>query len=363
MSNTQKIIDNTSYQDLASMSFGFPTEDEILDQAFNSFGGDGGSNDSRTSVNGAFKPLGKSEVEEGFDFVDDDFDNFLTKKSRERGRRRRELRKEGRDEGKSRKDARKDARRQAVEEIPPAKIFQNVGRAIKVGALALPRSAFLVMCRINWRGISYKLAKAFTDPKYANEKKKVKDKWNRLGGKWEKLIQNVNIGKVKKPFFCGKKCKKELLDKDFKRGFINFNSDIDFYNVAEPVSATATGVYVSMGLKIAGAIGSLISAIAIPITKSKEIKSAEKQAQNELDTLSKIEKDKIALAEKQLELATDPVTLIQNNPNLTPAQKRQAIRQTEEALGTSNKKIIKYAIMGGLVLVGLFIASKVLKNK
>ena len=52
MSNTQKIIDNTSYQDLASMSFGFPTEDEILDQAFNSFGGDGGSNDSRTSVNG-----------------------------------------------------------------------------------------------------------------------------------------------------------------------------------------------------------------------------------------------------------------------------------------------------------------------
>ena len=88
MSNTQKIIDTTSYQDLASMSFGFPIEDEILDQAFNSFGGDGGSNDSRTSVNGAFKPLGKSEVEEGFDFVDDDFDNFLTKRCKKTSSRR-----------------------------------------------------------------------------------------------------------------------------------------------------------------------------------------------------------------------------------------------------------------------------------
>ncbi len=363
MSKTQKIIDSTSYQDLASMSFGFPTEDEILDGAFNSFGGSGGTNTSRTSVNGAFKPLGNTEVEEGFDFVDDEeFDNFLTKKARDRAKRRRELRKEGRAEGKSRKEARQDARRQAVEEIPPAKIFQNVGRAIKVGALAIPRSAFLVMCRVNWRGMAWKLAKAFTDPKYASQKQKVKDKWYKLGGQWDKLIKNVNIGKVKKPFFCGKKCKKGLADKDFTKGFINFNADIDFYN-ADPVSSATIGAYVATGAKIAGAVGSLVTAVALPITKSKEIKSQEAIAKKELETLSQVEKEKIRLAERQLELASDPVTLIQNNPNLTPAQKRSAIRQTEEALGTSNKKIIKYAIMGGLVLVGLFIASKILKRK
>jgi len=361
MSRTQNIINNTSYQDLASMSFGFPTENEILDEVFNEFGGNDPSDDSRTSVNGAFKPLGKSDVEEGFDFVDDEFDNFLTKKARDRAKRRRELRREGRAEGKSRKEARQDARRQAIEEIPPAKIFQNVGRAIKVGALAVPRSAFLVIVRVNWRGMAYKLARAFTDPKYAKEKQKVKDKWNKLGGQWDKLVKNVNIGKVKKPFICGKRCKKALLEQDLKKGFVNFDADIDFSN-AEPVSATATSVYITMGAKIAGAVGSLVTAVAVPINQAKEIKSAEETERRELETLSQIEKDKIALEEKKLELASDPVVLIQNNPNLTPAQKREAIRQTEDALGTSNKKIIKYAIMGGLVLVGLYVASKIIKR-
>ena len=46
MRNTQKILDTTSYEDLASMSFGYPTEDEvmeILNNPFDSLGGDGGS--------------------------------------------------------------------------------------------------------------------------------------------------------------------------------------------------------------------------------------------------------------------------------------------------------------------------------
>ena len=75
MRNTQKILDTTSYEDLASMSFGYPTEDEvmeILNNPFDSLGGDGGSDNSRTSVNGAFKPLGNTAVEEVFDFVDDE---------------------------------------------------------------------------------------------------------------------------------------------------------------------------------------------------------------------------------------------------------------------------------------------------
>jgi len=364
MNNTQKIIDSTSYQDLASITFGFPTESDILGDAFNSFDAESDllTSDSRMSVNGSFKPLGNSVAEEGFDFVDDEYDNFLTKKARARAKKRRELRKQGRSEGLTRSEARKEARKQALEDVPYGKVFKNVTKAIKVGALALPRSAFLVILRVNWRGLAYKVGRALTDPQYAKEKKKVKAKWKSLGGDYEKLLKNVNIGKGKKPFFCGKKCKQKLAKQDLKKSFVNFDADIDFYN-AEPVSGTAIGVYVAMGAKIAGAVGSLVSAVAIPVTKMKEIKSGEEQAKKELKTLSKIEKDKIALAEKQLELASDPVLLIQNNPNLSPMEKRQAIRQTEEALGTSNKKIVKYAIVGGLALLGLFLASKIIKRK
>ena len=367
MSNTQKILDSTSYQDLASMSFGFPTEDEameLLNNSFSDFGGSGGTNTNRTSVNGAFKPLGNTEVEEGFDFVDDEeFDNFLTKKARERAKRRRELRKEGRDEGKSRKDARRDARRQAVEEIPPSEIFQKIGRGIKVGALALPRASYLSLVRINYRGQAWKLAEVMTNPNNRNKLAKVKDKWNKLGGQWDKLVKNVNIGKSKKPFFCGKKCKLKLAEGNYKKSFVNFNADSDFYN-AEPVSSIATATWVSIGSAVLGAMTSTIGIVATSKDKKRELETQEAIAKKELATLSQAEKDKIALAEKQLASANDPIKNILNNPNLSEAEKREAVKLTEEALGTSNKrKIIKYAIMGGLVLVGLLIASKVLKKK
>ena len=366
MRNTQKILDTTSYEDLASMSFGYPTEDEvmeILNNPFDSLGGDGGSDNSRTSVNGAFKPLGNTAVEEGFDFVDDEeFENFLTKKGRDRAKRRRELRKEGRAEGKSRKQARKDARRQAVEEIPPAEIFQKIGRGIKVGALAVPRGAYLSLVRINYRGQAWKLAEVMTNPNYRKKLTKLKAKWKQLGGQYDKLVKNVNIGKSKKPFFCGKKCKLKLAEGNFKKSFVNFNADSDFYNV-EPATTIGVGTWVTIGSAVLGAMTSTIGIVATSKSKKRELETQEKIAKQELATLTKAEKDKIALAEKQLASANDPIKNILNNTNLTEAQKREAVKLTEEALGTSQKrKITKYAIVGGLVLVGLFIASKVIKK-
>ena len=52
------------------------------------------------------------------------------------------------------------------------------------------------------------------------------------------------------------------------------------------------------------------------------------------------------------------------NPNLSSQEKTAAIASTEAALDKGNKrKIMKYAIIGGLVLAGIFIASKIIKNK
>ena len=59
---------------------------------------------TRTDVNGAWKPL--KPLQEGYEFIgDDQYDNFLTKK----GKERRDVKKDLRQSGLSRKDARKQA--------------------------------------------------------------------------------------------------------------------------------------------------------------------------------------------------------------------------------------------------------------
>tara|TARA_Y100001937_G_scaffold114117_2_gene163511 strand:+ start:5443 stop:6588 length:1146 start_codon:yes stop_codon:yes gene_type:complete len=378
---SEHILDNTSYQDLASMSFGFPTEDEVMDKLNNEqFESADGKEEYSTDVNGNWMPLqenGMMDFDSGFEFVDDDFDEFLTKKARARGRRRRELRKQGRAEGKSRKQARKDARRQAVEEIPPAEIFQKIGRAVKVGALALPRGAYLSLIRVNYRGNAWKLEQVLNNPKYKDKLARVKAKWKKLGGQWDKLVKNVNIGKKKKPFFCGKKCKKKLADKNLKKSFVNFvNShygyhnfegrgyDNEYFNV-EPATGTAisVGTWVTIGSSVLSSMVGAMGIVATSKGKKREIEMQERIAKQELATLSQSEKDKIALAEKQLQQQADPIRQIQNNPNLTAQQKADAIKQVQEATRVEDEgKLKKYALYGGMFIVGVVVLAMVFKR-
>tara|TARA_R110000824_G_scaffold32247_13_gene104303 strand:- start:3435 stop:4580 length:1146 start_codon:yes stop_codon:yes gene_type:complete len=380
MSTTRKIQElasELSEQDISSVAFGFPTEQDTElylqesadpdDFPMNDFDGA----DSRTSVNGDFDAIDDSSEFDGFDFVDDDFDNF-TKKSRKRGKKRRETRKKLRDEGLSRKDARKQARTEALAEIPKDKLkdvlkkgFQNIGKAIKVGALAVPRGAYLSLIRVNYRGAAWKLAQVTDDPQYADKLKKIKDKFSKLGGRWDKLLKNINIGKRKKPFFCGKKCKKKLKNKGAKRSFTNFvEGNADFYNVEPATTTVAVSTWVAIGSSVLGAMTTAMGTIAMSKGKEKEIKAQKEIAEKELETLSETEKGRIALAEKQLKAQSDPIRAIMENPNLSSQEKTAAIASTEAALDKGNKrKIMKYAIIGGLVLAGIFIASKIIKNK
>ena len=377
--NTERIQDlarELSYEDRSALAFGFPMPSD-LEKANDELSFDGGDNDldsadSRMSVNGKWKSINQTDGFDGFDFVEDDFDNFLTKKARERNKKRREIKKDLKSEGLSGSDARKQARKDALKEIPKDKLkdilkrgLGKVGKAIKVGALAVPRASFLSLMMINFRGMAWKIKEAMTNPKYASELKNMKAKWNKLGGNWSngKFQKAISKGDGRKPFFCGKKCKKKLADADLSKSFDGGGSNRDF-SYLTGLEEVGAGVWIGLGTAVIGAIGGTISSVVMKKSKETEVNAQKFIAEKELDSLTAIEKQRIALAEKQLIAQGDPIRAITDNPNLTPQEKKEAIALTEDALDSGNKrKIIKYALIGGIVLVAIFVASRIIKNK
>lgn len=355
------ILNKLDEEEISALAYGFP----LLPEKFYGFDNDLTSTGTTDDVNGAWEPLEVMDSFDGFDFIDDDFDNFLTKKARERNKRKRELRKEG--------ASRKEARQQAREEIPrdslkdvAKKVGGSIGRGVVVGALAVPRASYLSLVAVNYRGIAYKLS-AIIDLKHGNTealRNKLKDKWYKLGGKWDKLVKATNNGKRKKPFFCGKKCKKKLAEKGLKRGFVNFNElDFDTYNYPTGVEEVAIGTWIGLGSAVLGAIGTITSTAITSKQEKKATESAERVAKEELKQLSEADKRASDLELQRLKASTDPKTTILNNPELSETEKREALKTLDEAEGTDTKnKLIKYVLIGGLVLGGLYFGSKILKR-
>jgi hypothetical protein len=155
MKNRAKdILTKLDKEEIIALAYGFPLPEENF---YESFVDDNNSLVYTTEVDGDWQPLEMNSTFDGFEFADE-YDNFLTKKSRERRKRKKQLRKE---EGLSRKEA----RQQAKEEIPPTtlkEVAKKVGGGIKrgfmVGALAVPRASFLSLVAINFRGFGWKLS-------------------------------------------------------------------------------------------------------------------------------------------------------------------------------------------------------------
>ncbi len=219
--------------------------------------------ESTTDVNGAWKPL--KPLSEGFEFVggDEDFDNLIGKKAKAR----RQVKQQEKAGGASNKEARKTARNK----IPTSKPAR--------------REAYLSLVKLNFRGFAYKLNAIITgtNTKLLNQ---LKEKWRKWGD-WNELVDAVNKGKAKKPFVCGAKCRKEVLDMK------------NFYNV-EPIS---TSVIVGL-LSLAGVVISSLSGIVkqgqIGKQQREAIASAEEEGQKDFENLSEEEKQAILKAEEEL---------------------------------------------------------------
>lgn len=244
------------------------------------------TDEGTTDVNGAWKPL--KPLTEGFEFAGEDqqYDNVIGKKAKAR----KEERKEGRAKGLSRKEARK----QAKNKIPTNKPAR--------------REAYLSLVKINFRGFAYKLDAIINgnNPTLLNE---LKEKWRKFGD-WNKLVEAVNKGKVRKPFVCGAKCRKEILDSN------NFSSVI--------AETTIAGLLTLAGVVISS-LSSVLKQGQIGKQQREAIEASDKQGQDEFNNLSPEEKKAILDAEAKLR---------------------------NDLQATDNKKTI-YIVVGVLALAGI----------
>lgn len=336
---------NMSEEEFCAFAYGF--DDAYMDT----------SDDSRQSVDGKFNRLPNS-----FDGDINEFDNFLSKKGRERGKERKELRESGL--------SRKDARKEALSKIPRDKlkdvannVAKGVGKAILKGGLIAPRGAYLSLLALNYRGQAYKVNAVVNGTNEAL-KKELKKKWEGLGGKYDSLVKVATKGATKKPFFCGKKCNEKLLTTtDTAESIKSTPIDTEYLNLGGVDDAVIVA-WIGLGSTMIGVIGSVVGKAQDTKLQKADIQSAEKIAEQENATLTKVEKDKIDLKKQELATAGDPTAIVLNNPNLTQEEKATALKQIEivETKETeSNAK--KYLMYGGIALLGFFLFRSFSKSK
>jgi hypothetical protein len=266
---------------------------------------------------------------------------------------------------------------------------KSIGKGVAKVVVAVPRTAFLSLLDLNYRGYGWKMQSIMVNPALKKEKEKLKKKWEQLGGKFSALEKTAGIGsRREKAFFCGKKCKTQLVDKDFSKqslenlgdketnNFSNFNINSNFFtgsyidtdskysNIAEPASASAVAIWVGAGASVLGALAGIISKGIESADQKKMLIAEEEKTKLELASISESEKKKIELAEKQLKAQSDPRDIILKNENLTPAEKKEALEVVDEATSkTDSSKIKKYIIYGGIALVILLVIFQVTKKK
>lgn len=217
---------------------------------------------TRTDVNGAWKPL--KPLQEGYEFIgDDQYDNFLSKKGKERRNLRKDLRQSGL--------SRKDARRQAKSSIPTSKPAR--------------KGAYLMLVRLNFRGFAYKLNAIITGTNQSLLNQ-LKEKWRKWGS-WNELVEAVNEGKDKKPHVCGAKCRESILDT--QNNFV----------LTAAVASVISGALALAGV-IINALSSIIKQAQIGKQQEDAIKLAEKQGVDEFNNLPPEKKKEIIDAENQL---------------------------------------------------------------
>lgn len=284
----------------------------------------------------------------------------LGKKAKAKRKRRRELRSQGL--------SRKDARRQARKEVGKTKVgkflskvgegAKKVGKAVKTGALALPRNAFLLLVKINYRGWGDKFAVGIKNPKYA---KKLKAKWEKLGGRYSVLKRNIEMGEGKRPVLCGRTCKVgvEEYRRQLEQGgsfdgmnFYDFGSSDNFLNGAGGgVGEAGVGVTVAKASIVSGALTTLINEASKAFVENAGENIGERMAETLIDPSGTKDMPPPADTEAYLERQ------ILQNSDLTPQQKQDAIADLRSSLSGKGdvaggmNKTTKYALIGGGVLL------------
>ena len=271
-----------------------------------------------------------------------------------------------------------------------------VGKGVAKVVVAVPRTAFLGLLDLNYRGYGWKIQSILTNPALKKEKAQLKKKWENLGGRFSALEKTAGIGsRREKPFFCGKQCKVKLLDKDLSKqsledlknkpieelkketieevmgNFSGFNHKVNFFAGSYIDSDTnysnvvpvVVGAWIGSAGTIIGVLGSIISKGIESADQKKMLKAEAEKTDKELASLSESEKKQIELAEKKLKAELDPRDLILKNENLSPAEKREALAVIDDATSkTDSSKMKKYLIYGAIGIVLLVVIFQLTKK-
>lgn len=249
---------------------------------------------------------------------------------------------------KERKDAMKTVRDERREQIK-----KNAYKFVVLSVTAPILGAAMALMAINFRGMATKIATATPA-----EQAKMKKRWEKMGGNFKNYMSVAVANKDKKPFMCAANCKRDLAEDVQKRGAKAVladvpNAEVDA-NYSNFVATTAITAAVALG-------GTLVSSLISMIGKKKEtaaidaqVKAQDKLAEDELNKLSEIEKQKIALSEKQLKRDADWKNKIMQDPTLTAEEKAEAIRIYEGMQGEMDWVKLGMVI-GGITAAGIIV--------
>jgi len=405
VNNLQGLTDKETALVGMSLYLGFSSDEEqelltMGDKEFEQFVddgydyADGNKIQSRSQYRDGINGTWNRDTFDGFADEDDDFDNLFSKKKRRKLAKKfkkvvrkvvpKGIRKIGSKVG--------SAIKKGVKSI--GKGIKKVGQFIYKGVMTIPRGAYLLLMRVNYRGLATKTALAKDKPQYADKWKQVTSKWNKMGGKVSSLNSAVDKGKNKKPILCGKKCKSKLAKKvgssftgaDGSQGYqldktrLNreimkmYEMSIDDAEMDNVVVSTATATAVGTATAIIGTMAGILSGIKGNKVQEKALKDAQTETNRQNKEFEKMatekQKEEVKLAEKQIEAQTNPKSAIMNNPTLTIAEKREALQVLDESLAVEtdtkgkSKKMLLYAGLGLVAVLGLvFVLKGKGKNK
>lgn len=340
--------------------------------------------DSRESVNGDWGRVhdyGRTE-----NFTDEEYEHFLTKKSRAR----RKLRKSGL----SKKEALKQIPKTSLKTMAKntfkaiGKGLKKVGKAIKSGVMFVPRQSYKLLLTLNFKGFATRLA--WIKKNDNNLWKKVEGKWKGIGGKVSSIEKSINAGKGKKMLFCFRACKakhnaKYVKTRSTSVGMNKFSgaagieidknalyadlNEIQGYSNLEPVT-TATAAAMTAASSVIVMIGNQIGKAGETKAMNLETERASKRDDAEVKLLAEQQgineqqmKQKLDIEEKAMMAELDPINQIMQNPDLSAAEKAEAVKEVKSALETKGKgNLKKYALIGGIALVAMVVLAKAFKK-
>lgn len=119
------------------------------------------------------------------------------------------------------------------------------GSGVKKVVLAPSRNAYLLLVKLNVRGLATRLKKAID-----KDKSKIKAKWEKLGGSFQKLEKEINRGANKKALFGSKKMKgiDEYLSEDISIGAVDWAAIGTALATAAPIIATLGTIMKAQGV-------------------------------------------------------------------------------------------------------------------